>query len=283
MGTRSIEKIIAVSQDSPVIILTGYSDINLANESLKLGVQDYLLKDEITPTLLLKSIFYSIERNKVRLQLISEQKAREIAISDAVISALEKERAALSAELHDNISQLMTSAMMFIKLAKKNKEKSEKLLEESISIIGTATSEIRSLSHELAPPKLNHETLEEALTHLLKKINNSSDLHIMYKWDVADINNLPEKLALNIFRIIQEQSNNILKHAQAKKISICLTKLDHIVLLNIKDDGIGFDTSVKTEGVGLANMRTRVQLFNGKLSLNTSPLKGCELEAVFLL
>ena len=173
--------------------------------------------------------------------------------------------------------------MMFIKLAKKNKEKSEKLLEESISIIGTATSEIRSLSHELAPPKLNHETLEEALTHLLKKINNSSDLHIMYKWDVADINNLPEKLALNIFRIIQEQSNNILKHAQAKKISICLTKLDHIVLLNIKDDGIGFDTSVKTEGVGLANMRTRVQLFNGKLSLNTSPLKGCELEAVFLL
>ena len=281
MGTRSIEKIIAVSQDSPVIILTGYSDIKLANESLKLGVQDYLLKDEITPPLLLKSIFYSIERNKFRLQLISEQKAREIAISDAVISALEKERAALSAELHDNISQLMTSSMMFVKLAKKNKDKFENLLDESVNIIAAATAEIRALSHELAPPKLNHDSLEEALKHLVNKIKNSSDLQIMQEWNIEDINSLTEKLSLNIYRIVQEQLNNIIKYAEAKIISIKLVKKDEFVFLNIKDDGIGFDTSKKKDGVGLANMRTRTQLFNGKLVMNSSPLNGCELEAVF--
>jgi signal transduction histidine kinase len=283
VGTRSIEKIIAVSQDAPVIILTGYTDIKLAVESLKLGVQDYLLKDEITAALLLKSIAYSIERNKVRLQLINEQKQRETAISDAVITALEKERAALSAELHDNISQLMTSSMMFVKLAKKNKEKAETLLDESISIITAATAEIRILSHELAPPKLNHDTLEEALMHLIKKIKNSSDLQVTEEWNTADINTLPEKLALNIFRIVQEQLNNIVKYAQAKTISIKLAKVDYLVFLNVKDDGIGFDTSIKTNGVGLANMQTRTQLFNGKLVLNASPLMGCELEAVFNL
>jgi signal transduction histidine kinase len=71
--------------------------------------------------------------------------------------------------------------------------------------------------------------------------------------------------------------SNILKHAKAKTISLKLSRNNGRTILNIKDDGIGFDTTKKTGGIGLINIRTRASLFNWKVNIISSPENGCEL------
>jgi len=80
---------------------------------------------------------------------------------------------------------------------------------------------------------------------------------------------------------VQEQLNNILKHAAAQKVIIHLVKDNEKTLLSIKDDGAGFDTTKKANGVGLMNIKTRASLFNGDIAIISSPGKGCELRVLF--
>lgn len=84
-----------------------------------------------------------------------------------------------------------------------------------------------------------------------------------------------------IFRIVQEQVGNIIKHARAKTIILKLIRDTEKISLTIKDDGIGFDTSLKANGIGLINIRTRSSLFNGEVSIISSPGNGCELIVSF--
>ena len=90
-----------------------------------------------------------------------------------------------------------------------------------------------------------------------------------------------DKLKLSIYRIIQEQFTNILKHANAQKVILRLTQDNEKTLLSIKDDGVGFDTNKKANGVGLMNMKTRASLFNGEMNIISSPGNGCELRVLF--
>jgi signal transduction histidine kinase len=90
-----------------------------------------------------------------------------------------------------------------------------------------------------------------------------------------------DKFQLNIFRIIQEQLNNILKHAHAKKIYISIRECENDILVEISDDGIGFVTTKRTTGVGLTNIKSRSELFNGTLVLTSEPGKGTSLSITF--
>lgn len=283
IGTKGIKKILSAAQGVPLIILTGYADRATAIYSLQLGAQDYLLKNEMTPALLLKSIAYSIERNKVKLQLAAEQHNREVEIADAVLTALENEKEQLSQELHDNIAQLMASSVMYLELAKKKGDKFIPYVDEAEKIIITATAELRTLSHVLAPPRLNHETLEDALTHLIQKTRTISGLDICSEWTPADLSSLPEKISLHIFRMVQEQLNNIIKHASASLINIKLVRNEDQLFLEIKDNGVGFDLSEKSEGLGLMNIKTRARLFNGTVAIITAPFKGCRIQVILTI
>jgi signal transduction histidine kinase len=276
-GNESIARVLAHSQEAPVIVLTGYGDRLFSMESLQSGVQDYLLKDEVTSALLFKSIYYSIERNKVRLHLMAEQKKKERDITEAVIAALEKERFEVSGELHDNINQLIISSMMFVKLAENNPDKSKKYLADTHDLLKKAMQDIRSLSHRLAPPDLNGESLGEALSVLIARVGKFSDIQITTEWNDHVMRNLPEKLALNVFRIVQEQLNNIIKHSGANEVKIAARVEAGQLHLTIMDNGIGFDPEVKKAGNGLTNIRTRVSLFRGEMEIVTAPGRGCTL------
>jgi signal transduction histidine kinase len=80
---------------------------------------------------------------------------------------------------------------------------------------------------------------------------------------------------------LQEQISNILKHSNAKKVEITLKQTDSETYLIIKDDGKGFDLNAKRHGIGLNNIYSRTKIFNGKMSLTTSPGDGCILEIIF--
>ncbi|MFZ4770415.1 MAG: response regulator [Ferruginibacter sp.] len=273
----TVNQILGSSDNAAIIVLTGNADSAFAKESLQSGIEDYLLKDEISASTLLKSIEYSIQRNKGKQDLIKLNKEREFEISDAVVKAMDKGKLEISCELHDNITQLLTGASIFLQIAMQKEATENDLLSSADNILRKAINEIRALSHTLAPPDFDGISLEDVLTQLINDTNKTATFCIEKDWDSTNIYHLQGNMALNIYRIIQEQLNNINKHAKAKNVHIKLRSVDNQVNLLIKDDGIGFNTKQKRNGIGLTNIKTRASLFNGFVDIISSPLKGCSL------
>jgi two-component system sensor histidine kinase UhpB len=151
------------------------------------------------------------------------------------------------------------------------------MLENSRMYMIRAMEEIRKLSKTLLPPSLGDISLQEAVNDIIENISEVNKLHFVLHWDNVEEYLLNDKLKLAIFRIIQEQFNNIIKHANAKNVAVSLRQRPASLHLGIKDDGAGFDTTAKRKGVGLRNIMSRTSLFNGELLIHSSPGEGCEL------
>jgi len=214
-------------------------------------------------------------------ELENERQLKQQEITRAVITAQEKERQELGSELHDNINQILAGSRLYLGLAQKEMEIEHPYLTETDTLISSAITEIRNLSHTLIAPSLNESELLAAIDNIIEVTQETSGILISLQAFSFDETDITDKLKLSIFRIIQEQFNNILKHAGAQKVIVRLVQEGTKTLLSIKDDGVGFDTNKKSDGVGLMNIRTRASLFNGELTIISSPGKGCELRVVF--
>jgi len=133
------------------------------------------------------------------------------------------------------------------------------------------------LSHELAPVSFKDISLREAFEILINSINHNKQFGINLCIDIADQKKIPGDLKINLYRILQEQLNNIVKYSQATELLISLTADEHCFRLMIADNGKGFDAKVQSKGIGLENIRRRTKLFAGEFKLNTSPGNGCEV------
>jgi PAS domain S-box-containing protein len=226
----------------------------------------------------------SNETEKVFLEksLEMERNARQKEITAAVISAQENERQEIGRELHDNINQILASSRLYLGMIKPVTEETRPYMGETDNLINTAIQEIRSLSHSMISPSLNESELVEALTHLIKVTGKASPVAITLDATAFNEKKISDKLSLTIYRIVQEQFNNILKYAKAKNVLVHLSQDDENILLRIKDDGVGFDATKKSTGVGLMNIRTRASLYSGELAIISSPGKGCELNVTFI-
>ncbi|HSQ43837.1 MAG TPA: ATP-binding protein, partial [Ginsengibacter sp.] len=83
---------------------------------------------------------------------------------------------------------------------------------------------------------------------------------------------------LMLYRVVQEQLTNITKYSRAKEASITLKKTDNTLFLTIADNGVGFDTTQKSKGIGLTNMKSRIEYYSGNLNIISAPREGCKLE-----
>ncbi|MEP7256446.1 MAG: PAS domain S-box protein [Ferruginibacter sp.] len=216
---------------------------------------------------------------KVQLEnsLNEERQIRQQQITEAVITGQEKERTLLGQELHDNINQILASTKLYIECAQKSIEPREDLLNESRLLIEKAMIEIRNLSKSLLPPSLGEVGLLQALSEMADNIKEVNELNISIDWNDLDKNELSNKLKLTIFRIVQEQLNNVIKHAEAKNVWISIKKAYEMIQVSVKDDGCGFDTALKRNGVGLRNITSRAEVNNGVVFIDSRPGKGCEL------
>jgi signal transduction histidine kinase len=211
-------------------------------------------------------------------KLEEERIKKQQEITNAVITAEENERHALGLELHDNVNQLLATSRLFIGMAKNTEvKKNYPTLDEADKYIDMAITEIRNLTHSLISPFLENDGLLNALDQLIKAISATSTVNIKKEFINVEEDIIPGKLKLAIYRIVQEQLSNILKYAKAKTISLKLNRNNEMMILTIKDDGMGFDPTKKTGGIGLINIKTRASLFNGKVNIISSPGNGCEL------
>jgi len=144
----------------------------------------------------------------------------------------------------------------------------------------TAIEEIRKLSKGLTTNTIKNLGLCAAIENIRLYTMEVNSVKIEFKVNFIE-NSVNDKFKLNIYRIIQEQLNNILKHAKATKVVIKLLQNKKSVKLIISDNGIGFDTGKKRNGIGIANIKSRATSYNGTADFISQPGSGCVLIATF--
>jgi PAS domain S-box-containing protein len=218
------------------------------------------------------------EKRQLEKKLLKQQLNKQKTIAQAIVDAQEKERADIGKELHDNVNQILSTTRLYLELARTNSKERLGLIDKSTKNIVNAINEIRFISHSLVPASINDLGVVPAIQDLVENIRFTRKLAVEF-YHEGDIDKLvPDKLKLVLFRIIQEQVTNVLKHSEAKNLIIELMLDEKAVQLSITDDGIGFDAKSKNKkGVGLYNIESRAELFNGKMSIVASPGKGCKL------
>ena len=214
-------------------------------------------------------------------QLITQKVKYKTELAQGVIRAQESERKKLGEELHDNINQLLGVVKLYLDQAQADPSMKDALLRQSSVYLMQAIEEIRNISKSLMPPTLKDIGLLDSIEELIRSITSTGKLEIDLQTERFNDENISDEIQLLIYRILQEQFNNILRHAKAKKVLVNLKCADDIVTIRIKDDGRGADPNVKSEGIGLKNIKSRLEVYNGKMKVDTQPGRGYLLEVEF--
>ena len=197
-------------------------------------------------------------------------------INRLMLKTQENERNELGRELHDNINQILAAVKLQLEYSLDNYDEEKCTVERCKNNIEEVIREIRNLSHRLVLPRFAETTL---LTEIQKTIDNILQHQPVYL-DLHGLNEplIPDNIKETIYRIIQEQLTNIIRHAKAKKAVIKLYNTDTTVFLVMEDDGIGFNQTQSRKGVGITNILNRVETYNGSARIISAPGKGCRLE-----
>lgn len=222
-------------------------------------------------------------QQELQIQLNEERVRYKNELAIEVFNAQERERKKIGEELHDNINQLLGVVKLYIEHAQVNPEAQREMLKKSAEYLKQVINEIRNLSKSLVSPTLNDLGLLDSIGELIDSIQKIKNIEIDIHKNGFREEDLTDIQKLMVYRITQEQLNNILKHSRAEHVNIAFARAGSQVHLSIEDDGIGFDTKNLTSGLGLKNIRHRLELFNGEMKIISSPDRGCKLEAKFQL
>jgi signal transduction histidine kinase len=257
-----------------------WQHIRKNGEKVSMQTRFYVLKyNDIDAILIMANNI--TEKIQLLRKLAHERHIRQQEIAKAVLTAQEKERSDIGKELHDNVNQILATSRLFIDVALRNNQIRKALLEKSSLYIMNAIDEIRKIAHELVGPSFEYLSLEESIGRLVEDFRLGNDIGINVFLDNLNEVELNAKFKLNLFRIIQEQLNNIVKHAKATLVNVILESKGGDIRLLISDNGEGFDVTGLRNGIGIANMKNRAQLYCGKLKITSSPGQGCSLELIF--
>ena len=183
----------------------------------------FAIYEHNSPSRLIGAIQDITERKKLEAQLLNEQVKKQKLINQATIEAQEKERGMISAELHDNVNQLLMSARLHIGAAKKTDDQKD-LLDKASDYLLQAVEEIRSLSKKLNSSIVRSVGLEQSIFDICRNMKQFNDITVTTCIDKNVIDKLTQEQQLVVFRIIQEQSNNIIKYSRAAAATIALSE-----------------------------------------------------------
>ncbi|GAB3196105.1 PAS domain S-box-containing protein [Pontibacter aydingkolensis] len=205
-----------------------------------------------------------LEKENLCMQL-EQQKIQLLTI----LETQEAERKRISESLHNGVNQLLFATRLNLHEAQKHFERNSLgsiALSSAQELLNEAISATRSSAHELMPALLHDFGLKEALCNLCSNYSQSA---LQVHCDTTGCHDrLEPHLEIVLFRACQELINNVIKHAQASKVYILLSMKKGKVHLNVSDNGIGFSyASSKAKGLGLRNIRDRINLLNGKLTI----------------
>jgi PAS domain S-box-containing protein len=237
------------------------------------------LADQAAQAIANAQLFKEVQAGRERLQALSHQ----------LVEAEESERRRIARELHDEIGQTLT-------LVKINLQTMQRLsdapalaahLEESISTVERALQQVRTLSLDLRPSLLDDLGLVPALRWYVDRQAQQAGLSMEFAADPLE-QRLPPDLEITCFRLVQEALTNVVRHAQAQRVSVELRRRDGELQLVICDDGVGFDVqdalqrAVRGASLGLLGMQERILSVGGQIEFESAPTRGTEIRAHFL-
>lgn len=220
-------------------------------------------------------------QNAMLYEQVSQARSQLQFLSRRLVSIQEHERSVVSRELHDEAGQALTTLMLGLGRLEKHTAESPALkaeLEELKSIVKGVMEELHRLAMDLRPSALDHVGIEAALQQYLQGVSRRSGLLVQFE-SLEITGRLPLEMETNLFRIVQESLNNVIRHAHATRVDVLLQcSHDQLVLL-IEDDGRGFDSNnlLSEDHLGLFGIQERVEMLNGKLIIESSPGKGTTL------
>ncbi len=208
------------------------------------------------------------EREREFQALVHEAQQRKV---QYYLEGLEVERNRLAKELHDNVS----NELLAIKMKIADGTSSRKEVLDTLQALQT---EVWGISHDLMPPVFKYASLSEILQDYVYQRNQSGQTELTLVLEPEEgFDHLSQKVALEIYRIVQEATGNALKHAQATHIKIILVREGNRIKLTIADNGKGFEQQTGKSGIGLVIIKERVENLKGVLTLSSVPGKGTDV------
>ncbi|SMD35885.1 PAS domain S-box-containing protein [Reichenbachiella faecimaris] len=208
------------------------------------------------------------------VQDITEQRE----ISKSIFNAQQFERSRMARDIHDGIGQMLVAAKF--KLSSLEADSEEELTRKKDDVedlLATTIEEVRRVSRNLSNRHLEEFGLSKTMHYLMEEIENMGEFEVDYIIDIPDDYDM--ELSNTIYRIAQEAISNIVKYAKAEHVSVRIEPVDKNIVLEIKDDGIGFDSEIKWNGI--KNMKERTSLQNGHFEITSVPKKGTVVKSWF--
>ena len=198
----------------------------------------------------------------------------------AVLEGEEKERKRIAQDLHDGLGQMLSGLRINLSTIKEKID--EETYQRLLDITDSSIKEYRAISHNLVSPVIKHGGLVKALQIMAENLSKSGKPKIILKINTHGLD-LEERTQLELYRIAQELTNNALK-ANAKMIKISLFRDEQRLSMSVKDDGDGFNMEeVTSDGIGLDNIQARVNIFNGKMVIRSTPGRGTHIAILLLI
>jgi len=193
----------------------------------------------------------------------------------------EEERARIARELHDDLGQQLTGLKLSLawlgNRVKEGRGAAPQSVDEMRSMLDTAITSVRRISSELRPQILDELGFGDAVTWQIREFSRHSGLQLHIHLPAQDLVRDPA-LATAMFRIVQEALNNVVRHAQARKVWVDLQSDGVDLVLRVRDDGKGMAATARHAGIGLSSMRERARGVGGRLEIVSAPGDGCCVE-----
>ena len=225
------------------------------------------------------SYFNFKNKQKIEQQKIAQlEKEKQLMGIEAMLKGQEEERSRLARDLHDGLGGMLSGVKISFSNMKENlimDDENAKTFEKSIRQLDETIAELRKVAHNLMPEALVKFGLASAVTDFCASMQLSGTTRIICEQfgSERELGNIAD---VNIYRIIQELVNNAIVHGKASQVVVQLTKAPAKVLITVEDNGKGFDPRLteKPRGIGLSNIKSRVNYFNGKTDLSSKPGEG---------
>jgi signal transduction histidine kinase len=240
--------------------LNGY----LSFFSQSLGwIMSGVLFEQLILALSLTIRYNLLKRDNLELEVNLTKVKNEI--SGKIIETQETERQRLAKDLHDDLGGTLSAI--------KGRVANEKVQSETLNLVEKAINDLRLVSRNLMPPELANEGLVRAVYYTIERIQSTSDIAFTFI-TFGEERRLKQDIELNIYRMIAELINNILKHSKAKKAVIQLIYYKDYLSISVEDDGSGIKKSPNDWGIGLKNINSRVEFLQAKINIDSGHNTG---------
>jgi signal transduction histidine kinase len=206
-------------------------------------------------------------------QIQATENKHQLELLNASLEVAELEREKIAKNIHDDIGTLLNVIKLHLTKISRNpndKIHSEELIRESMSMLDESIENIRGIAKELMPPTLIKLGFEKGISELFRQINSLGEIKIQHTFEFSE-ERLPNKTELQLYRIVHEVINNIIKHSKATQVDVSCKSDSNGIQIIISHNGAGITSEIvsklaeEQQGIGLKSIQSRVQLIGASI------------------